>query len=567
MSKIKVLFLAANPSDLDSLALEEEIREITSKIRATEFRDSIDLRSGWAVRPDDLLQLLNQNKPQIVHFSGHGLASGEIVLANNNGDSKTLSCDAIKALFRTLKDNIKVVFFNLCYSKLQAKAITEVIDCAIGMNKAIGDKAAIVFAASFYRAIGFGRSIKDAFDQGIVALQLEGIHEEDTPELLVRSGVDPSQIVLIDTPLEYSGTEKSTNEIIDYSLYTKMVLNEIIEEIKTSIGYYIPIYLKEKPLKHLKDSESSDNSKSIMAEQVWLNHNHLIILGEPGSGKSCMLNQLAGEIITKSSFIPIIIKAKFWGFRFNTIIQAIEYVLSSHKVNIYCETIRNELNANKYIILIDGYDEIRNSKEFFESEIISIAQSYTSRLILTSRTANYHGELPGFNRFEIDKLSDDQIDEYAKHTISYSFFSSYLYELKLLELARLPLYLFMLCNIAQDIKKLAKNKSMLQDKFASYLLEDYLIKRIPGYQIKYPLQLKLRFLSKLAEKKTADPLYDNYLQCSKELELIDDPYTLMKEILESGVLKGNYSSFDFIHPTVREFFYARQLLGSVLILL
>lgn len=197
MSNIKALFLASNPKNTNLLALDEEIREINAKIRASDNRDSIDLISAWAVRPDDLLQMFNQHRPQIVHFSGHGSESGEIILTSDNGEIKPVSNSALKSLFTTLKDNIKVVVLNCCYSKEQAKAITQVIDCAVGMSDAIGDKAAITFAASFYRAIGFGRSVKEAFDQGITALLLEGIPEENTPELLVRDGVNPSQVFLL----------------------------------------------------------------------------------------------------------------------------------------------------------------------------------------------------------------------------------------------------------------------------------------------------------------------------------------------------------------------------------
>lgn len=199
MVKIKTLFLAANPVGTDPLKLDEEIRAINEKITASEYRDSLELVSNWAVRPDDLLQALNTHKPQIVHFSGHGSSTGEITLVDNNGQPKKISQKAIKSLFTTLRDNIKVVVLNACYSKLQAEAITEIIDCTIGMNTAIGDKAAIVFAASFYRAIGFGRSVQEAFDQGKTALLLEDIPEENTPELLVRTGVDPSRIFLIKT--------------------------------------------------------------------------------------------------------------------------------------------------------------------------------------------------------------------------------------------------------------------------------------------------------------------------------------------------------------------------------
>jgi hypothetical protein len=83
-------------------------------------------------------------------------------------------------LFRTLRDNIRVVVLNACYSRPQAEAIIRQIDCAIGMMGSVGDEA------SFYRAIGFGRSVKEAFDQGTVALSLEGIPEERTPVLMTK---------------------------------------------------------------------------------------------------------------------------------------------------------------------------------------------------------------------------------------------------------------------------------------------------------------------------------------------------------------------------------------------
>lgn len=198
MSKIKALFLAANPADTSRLKLDEEIREITAKIRAAEYRDRIELVSLWAVRPDDLLQALNTHKPQIVHFSGHGSRQGEIILLDESGASKPVSAAALQALFKTLKDNIRLVILNACYSRQQALAIVEVIDNVIGMKEAIGDRAAISFAASLYRAIGFGRSVQEAFEQGRVALMLEGIPEENTPELLTRSGVDPARVSLIE---------------------------------------------------------------------------------------------------------------------------------------------------------------------------------------------------------------------------------------------------------------------------------------------------------------------------------------------------------------------------------
>jgi|GEM_PF-2430661 TIR domain/CHAT domain len=198
--KIKALFLAANPTSTSRLALDEEMRAIEQKVRASEHRDALQFQSSWAVRPDDLLQLLNQHQPQIVHFSGHGTTEG-IILASEDGQEKIVPTRALKALFTTLKDNIRLVVLNACYSREQAEALVETIDCVVGMKEGIGDRAATTFASSFYRAIGFGRSIQDAFDQGITSLLLEGIAEEETPELLVKGGRDASKMVLIGSAL------------------------------------------------------------------------------------------------------------------------------------------------------------------------------------------------------------------------------------------------------------------------------------------------------------------------------------------------------------------------------
>jgi hypothetical protein len=196
MEKLKVLFFAANPSATSRLKLDEEIRVITAKIQSTYYRDSIELVSAWAAQPDDLLQMLNKHKPQIVHFSAHGNPTGKLILIDQFGLPKPVNTPAIQYLFKTLKDNIRVVVLNACYSQSQARAIIDVVDCAIGMKTSITDQAAIIFAASFYRALGFGRSVKEAFVQGKTALMLEGIPEENIPELLVRKGVDPAGIFL-----------------------------------------------------------------------------------------------------------------------------------------------------------------------------------------------------------------------------------------------------------------------------------------------------------------------------------------------------------------------------------
>ncbi len=197
MEKIKILFVSANPAGTSHLKLDEEAREIEAKIRSAKHRDSLELVTKWAARPDDLLWSLNEHKPHIVHFSGHGSPTEEIVLLDTLGKPKPVSKEALVHLFRALKDNIRVVVLNACFSEPQAEAIKGEIDCTVGMMRAIGDDAAITFAAPFYRAIGFGRSIKEAFDQGITALLLDGSLEGKTPVLMSGKNTAPDKVFLI----------------------------------------------------------------------------------------------------------------------------------------------------------------------------------------------------------------------------------------------------------------------------------------------------------------------------------------------------------------------------------
>lgn len=187
VSQVRILLLAANHREGDRLALDREVREIEAKLRASRHRDAIDLRAKAAVRADDLMQALSEHEPHIVHFCGHGSPSGELMLVDDDGDARPVDGGALSRVFRLMSEHTRLVVFNACFSRSQADAVIEHIDCAVGMNAALSDHAGVVFAAELYRAIGFGRSIAHAFEQAVAALALHGLAEEDIPELMVRT--------------------------------------------------------------------------------------------------------------------------------------------------------------------------------------------------------------------------------------------------------------------------------------------------------------------------------------------------------------------------------------------
>ena len=195
--KIIVLFLASNPIDQMQLRLDEEARAISEMIKKAKHRDSVKLESCWALQPMDLLQALNDYKPAIVHFSGHGSDEDEIVFQSHDGTAKLVSKEALVQTMMASSENIRLVFFNTCYSRNQAEDVSQFVDATIGMNTSIGDEAARVFSSQFYSSIGFGYSVKKSFEQAKALLMMEGINEENTPQLFIKEGLNSDEIILV----------------------------------------------------------------------------------------------------------------------------------------------------------------------------------------------------------------------------------------------------------------------------------------------------------------------------------------------------------------------------------
>lgn len=194
--QITVLFFASDLG-VDKLALDEEARSIGEKLRASEYRDAVSFQTRWAVRPGDILQAINELRPTVVHFSGHGTPADALVLQDDHGNPKHVSKEGIVSAIAVGSESVKLVFFNTCFSYNQAQACVENVDAAIGMTRAIGDQGACVFASQFYSAIGFGHSISKAFKQAKAALMMEDLTQGDIPELHLKEGLTEEELTLV----------------------------------------------------------------------------------------------------------------------------------------------------------------------------------------------------------------------------------------------------------------------------------------------------------------------------------------------------------------------------------
>ena len=186
---VKILFLAADPSDASRLRLLQELRDIKEILRYAKEARKFELESRESVKVKDITQAIFDVKPQIIHFSGHGTNQGELCFENELGQIQSVEADALAAMFELLVEHVNCVVLNACYSEIQAKAIAKHIPYVIGMNDAIGDKAAIAFAVGFYKALAANRGVEEAYKFGCVEIQLQGIPEHLKPVIYVKKNL------------------------------------------------------------------------------------------------------------------------------------------------------------------------------------------------------------------------------------------------------------------------------------------------------------------------------------------------------------------------------------------
>ena len=186
--RIRILILSANPWATGRILVDEEEREIFEKIHEGPFRNRFELHNRAATRVVDLQKLLMIYRPHIVHFSGHGSKQEKIILGGTQGRAKTVDQQGLAEVFTLYSNHVRLVLLNACFTKAQARSISEVVDYSIGAGQAIGDRVAVRFAGAFYRALGFGKSIRAAFESARAELSLTRTPRSRGIELFVRNG-------------------------------------------------------------------------------------------------------------------------------------------------------------------------------------------------------------------------------------------------------------------------------------------------------------------------------------------------------------------------------------------
>jgi hypothetical protein len=176
--RVTVLIVATQPPHNPLLDLDREFREINEKITKSTNGGCFDVIPSLAARWRDSMRDVRTQQPCIVHFCGHADESGRIVLRNNDESEKPIEHENLVDFVASLDGYIKLIILNGCSTEGQARALAEVIKCAIGVENKIPDATAIKFATDFYAGVVSGDPLNEAFTKAS-ACETDAGHPRD----------------------------------------------------------------------------------------------------------------------------------------------------------------------------------------------------------------------------------------------------------------------------------------------------------------------------------------------------------------------------------------------------
>ncbi|PKQ07723.1 MAG: CHAT domain-containing protein [Alphaproteobacteria bacterium HGW-Alphaproteobacteria-11] len=196
---LAILYLTASPPEEGRLRVDAEVRLVQESIRKSKFRDNVSVQYSPAADLNSLIDGLNEVKPQVVHFSGHGNESGLVTDTGKVGGRAVdgLSFDLLAKAIAATDTPPKVVVLSACKSSGAKKDLLPAVQILISMRETVSDIAAVNFAHRFYAALASGQSVDASFRQGKVAVESASINEADIPEMLHGSDVIPRKLILV----------------------------------------------------------------------------------------------------------------------------------------------------------------------------------------------------------------------------------------------------------------------------------------------------------------------------------------------------------------------------------
>lgn len=198
-AKLRIAFLATNPSREASLRTDMEMRNLARALKGSPNRELVEARHIPAAEVDDLLDALNDFRPHIVHFAGHG-GDSAVVFDNADADDDggvDIDFALVRRLVCATSAPPRMLVFTACDTVDGADIFLESIPFVVAMSDNVADAAAVVFTTRFYLALVAGQPLSVAVEQGGLALEVMQLPDATLPTLLHADSVNAKTFTFI----------------------------------------------------------------------------------------------------------------------------------------------------------------------------------------------------------------------------------------------------------------------------------------------------------------------------------------------------------------------------------
>ncbi|MEM9597988.1 MAG: CHAT domain-containing protein [Acidobacteriota bacterium] len=162
-----ILFLGAEPVDASRARPGEELREIRALLDTEESQFRVV--PATAARWRDMELEMHRHQPTIVHFCGHGVEGGGVVLENREGRGEIVSCDNLVRFFSAFAGRLELILLNACHTADLAEALSHHVSLAIGWPDYLKGEVGISYARSFYQGLKANLSYEEAHNLAAIA--------------------------------------------------------------------------------------------------------------------------------------------------------------------------------------------------------------------------------------------------------------------------------------------------------------------------------------------------------------------------------------------------------------
>jgi hypothetical protein len=494
---IRILGIISSPKDLPALNVEKERKQLEIAIEHLVERSKIQI--SWLENPTwrDLQSSLRKGQWHLIHFIGHGsfevnTKEGAIALVNEEGYTSIIPASSLGRLLAD-HSSLKMVVLNSCegaksnendiFSSTGAALIKKGIPSVVSMQYEITDKAALEFSRTFYETIADGLSIDFAIQESrkAISFSLSGSSEWGIPVLHLRSSntmlfkVDYKEVLFSEKETESQVIKERDSQRMPPQSDQE---NEGLLILKDKVYQYWIKGVFEPSIKNNELIKLDLNTMPSMVDSPWgdipIPEDHsikdvfetvgrsLLILGEPGAGKTTMLLQLAKNMLSEYNNtqipLPVVFNLTSWSFSKKKLSEWVADELSS-KYMIPKKFGKEWIKNQNLTLFLDGLDEVElESRNECVKTINGFLKEFSlTNVIVCSRLKEYIEltekiQLNGAIRLRL--LSKEKIMNYLDHSgPKYSSLKNLLIEdPSWLRLAETPFILSLMMKTFQDVK-------------------------------------------------------------------------------------------------------------------